>query len=321
MAKELDRILSDPTLAEDKAARQEQLQDLLSSAPTFLTSFALTLWLGDESASVNAVALLLHIGTPEAVEAVRTFAFGRLGPDDVRLFAILALRREGLFEWNRPQLLWQDGRYQEMSAPRYEVTAGEATQPYAGAINKLMTKALERRAENDMEGAARLYRQVIAQDATIVEAEQQLGLLALIGGDSEGAERHLAQALNLAPDSVLARTTLASLRLSQGRTNEARDLLVPLADRTGFSVSEFAAYVFTTAELMVADKDTVRARQQLRTLLAHVPSHTPARMRLRELENEEEERRKAEAEKGKGVGGLVRNALGGLPILGQRGRN
>ena len=318
VAKELDRILGDPALADDKIARQGHLQDLLKSAPTFLTSFALTLWLGDESASVNAVALLLHIGTPEAVEAVRTFAFGRLGPDDVRLFAILALRREGLFEWNRPQLLWQDGRYQEMLAPRYELTSGEATQPYSSAINKLMTKALERRAENDLDGAARLYRQVVAQDPAIVEAEQQLGLLALIGGDSEGAERHLAQALRLAPDAVLARTTLASLRISQGRIGEARDLLVPLADRTAFSANEFAAYVFTTAELMVADKDTGRARQQLRTLLAHVPSHTPARMRLRELEREEEERRKAEEQQGKGVGGLVRNAMGNIPLLGQR---
>ncbi len=321
VAKELDRIIGDPALAEDKTARQGMLQDLLNSAPTFLTSFALSLWLGDESAAVNAVALLLHIGTPEAVEAVRTFAFGRLGPDDVRLFAIMALRREGLFEWNRPQLLWQDGRYQEMLAPRYDLTSGETTQPYSSAINKLMTKALERRAENDIEGAVRLYRQVIAQDPAIVEAEQQLGLLALIGGDSEEGEKHLTQALNLAPASVLARTTLASLRISQGRISEARDLLMLLADRNSFTVNEFASYIFTTAELAAADKDTSRARHQLRTLLAHVPSHTPARMRLRELEKEEAERRKAEAEQAKGVGGLVRNAMGNLPILGPRGRN
>ncbi|MFN8511639.1 MAG: hypothetical protein U0232_04410 [Thermomicrobiales bacterium] len=318
VAKELDRILDDLTLAEDKTARQGQLQDLLNGAPTFLPSFYLTLWLGDEIASANAVTLLLHIGTPEAIEAVRTFAFGRLGPDDLRLFAALSMRREGVLEWTRPQLLWQDGRYQEMLPPRYELTPASEVRPYSAAINKLMEKALDRRAENDLEGAARIYRQVLAQDATVTEAEQQLGLIAILSGDNEGADKYLSHALEAAPDSVLARTTLASLRISQGRTREARDLLIPLVDRTTFAVNEFASYLFTTAELAFAEQDFSRARQQLRLLLAHLPTHQPARMRLRELEREEAERRKAEEQKNKGVGGLVRNAMGNIPILGQR---
>jgi tetratricopeptide (TPR) repeat protein len=317
-AKEIDRILDDPALADDKTARQGKIQDVLQSAPTFLSSFYLSLWLGDEIASVNAVTLLLHIGTPEAIEAVRTFAFGRLGPDDLRLFAALSMRREGLLEWTRPQLLWQDGRYQEMLPPRYELTPADETLPYPAAIKKLMLKALDRRAENDLEGAARLYRQALAQDPSITEAEQQLGLIAILGDDNEGAEQHLSRALSIAPESVLARTTLASLRISQGRTREARDLLIPLVDRTTFAVNEFASYLFTTAELAFAEQDFSRARQQLRLLLAHLPTHQPARLRLRELEREEAERRKAEEQKGKGVGGLVRNAMGNIPILGQR---
>jgi tetratricopeptide (TPR) repeat protein len=320
VAKELDRILDDPALAEDKAARQGKLQDLLNSAPTFLPSFYLTLWLGDEVASANAVTLLLHIGTPEAIDAVRTFAFGRLGPDDLRLFAALSMRREGVLDWTRPQVLWQDGRYQEMLPPRYELTPADESRPYPATINKLMAKALDRRAENDLEGAARLYRQVLAQDATVTEAEQQLGLIAILSGDNDQADQHLTRAYTLAPDSVLARTTLASLRISQGRTGDARDLLIPLVDRTTFAVNEFASYLFTTAELAFAEKDFSRARQQLRLLLAHLPTHQPARMRLRELEREEAERRKADEQKNQGVGGLVRNAVGNIPILGQRDR-
>lgn len=318
VAKELDRILDDPALAGDKTARQGRLQDLLRAAPTFLPSFYLTLWLGDEPASANAVTLLLHIGTPEAIEAVRTFAFGRLGPDDLRLFAALSLRREGIIEWTRPQLLWQDGRYQEMLPPRYELTAADAAQPYPAAIGKLMQKAIERRAEGDLDGATRLYRQVLNQDPTITDAEQQLGVLALMTGDTESADQHLSRAHSLAPDSVLARSALASLRISQGRTDQARTLLIPLVDRTSFTVNEFASYLFTTAELAAADKDPSRARQQLRLLLAHIPTHTPARMRLRELEREEAERRKADDGKNQGAGGLVRNATGNIPILGQR---
>ncbi len=91
-----------------------------------------------------------------ALTDVVELAFGRLGPDDIRLFAALSLRREGIIEWTRPQLLWQDGRYQEMLPPRYELTSGEAAQPYPPAITKLMQKAIERRAEGDLDGATRL---------------------------------------------------------------------------------------------------------------------------------------------------------------------
>jgi Flp pilus assembly protein TadD len=48
VAKEIDHILNDPSLAGDRTARQGKIQDALNSAPTFLASFYLSLWLGDE---------------------------------------------------------------------------------------------------------------------------------------------------------------------------------------------------------------------------------------------------------------------------------
>lgn len=322
--KDLAQIDGDPAAQADPIVRQGLLQDLLNRTPTFLPAFCASLWMGDELASANAAGLLLRVGTPDALDAVRTFAFGRLGPDEARLHAALLLRRDGLVDATRSLLLWQDGRYQEMSPPRYEITTvdEEEARPYPPAIAKLMSKALERRTNNDLEGAARAYRQVLAQDPTIAEAEQQLGLVALIGEDEAGAEQHFGRALELNPDSVVARATLASLRISQNRLNEARDLLIPLIDRTTFRSNEFASALFTIAELAAANGDKGRARQQLRLLLAHIPGHTPARMRLRELEREEAERKRAEEEAaqkgGKGVGGLLRSVGGNIPILGPR---
>jgi tetratricopeptide (TPR) repeat protein len=322
--KDLVQIDRDPAAQADPNVRRGLMQDLLNRTPTFLPAFCASLWMGDELASANAAGLLLRVGTPEALEAVRTFAFGRLGPDEPRLHAALLLRRDGLVDANRPLLLWQDGRYQEMSPPRYEVTSvdDETARPYPPAIAKLMEKALDRRTHDDLEGAARAYRQVLAQDPTIAEAEQQLGLVALVNDDEPGAEQHFARALELSPESVIARATLASLRISQNRLSEARDLLVPLVDRTSFRSNEIASYLFTTAELAAADGDRSRARQQLRLLLAYIPGHTPARLRLRELEREDVERKRAEeaaAKKGgQGVGGLIRNIGSNIPILGPR---
>ena len=319
--RDLARITADLAAGTDPATRQDEMRELLVGAPTFLPAFYASLWMGDELSSANAVGLLLRVGTPEAIEAVRTFAFGRLGPDETRLHAALLLRRDKLVDTARPLLLWQDGRYQEMSPPRYEISTEEAPRPYPPAIAKLMDKAIDRRAHDDLDGAARAYRQVLTQDPAIADAEQQLGLIALVNNDDVAADQHFTRALASDADSVIARATLASLRISQGRREDARDLLIPLVDRVAFHANDFASYLFTIAELAAADGDESRARQQLRLLLAYIPGHTPARMRLRDLEREEAERKQAAtnpAPGGQGLG-LIRGTAGDFPLLGPRG--
>ncbi len=318
-------IDGDPAAQADADVRQGLLRDFIARTPTFLPAFYASLWLGDELASANAAGLLLRVGLPEGIEAVRTFAFGRLGPDEARLHAALLLRRNGHIEAQRTLLLWQDGRYQEMSPPRYEITDNEdvESRPYAPAVSKLMSKALDRRANDDLDGAARAYRQALAQDPDVAEAEQQLGLIALVGGDVPTAEGHFTRSLALQPDSVVARATLASLRVSQSRLGEARDLLIPLIDRTTFRTNDFASYLFTVAELAAADGDPARGRQQLRLLLAYIPGHTPARMRLRDLERAEAELRKQATEAGpqragQGLLGGPQQGGSGLTLLGPR---
>lgn len=291
---------------EERAAAREAV---LARADTVLPAFMGSLWLDDETSSAWAVGVLLGVGAPEATEAVRTFAFGRLGPDDPRLHAALALRDAGLVDTSRPLILWQEGRYQEVRLPRYELAEEDApARPYPPAIARLMDKALERHARDDLTGAARLYRQVLEQDPALWEAEQHLGLLALFQGDRDTAATHLARALELAPAEVLPRTILASLRIGERRLSEARDLLIPLTDRTRFQPNELASYLFATAELAAADGDAGRARGQLRLLLAYLPEHPTARLRLRQLEEEEDKRQEAAGEQKPGVGQLLQSA-------------
>lgn len=326
VAERIDKELAavDAAALAEPEGRRERIGASLARTPTFMPAFYASLWMGDELSSANAVGLLLRIGTPEAIEAVRTFAFGRLGPDETRLHAALLLRREGLVESGRPLLLWQDGRFQEMSPPRYEITQGEApANPYPPAIAKLMSKAIDRRANDDIEGAERLYRQALDQEPGLAEAAQQLGLIALVRNDTAAAEDYFARALASNADSVVARATLASLRISQGRRDEARQLLIPIIDRTTFQSNEFASAIFTVAELAAADGDPARARQQLRLLLAYIPGHTPARMRLRDLEQEEAERKQAAQAPATApdYGSLLRGDSGGgggLTLLGPR---
>jgi tetratricopeptide (TPR) repeat protein len=310
----LDRLpRSAPGAVEDREAGREEVRQLIARAPTVYPAMLVSLWMLDEVSSAQAVATLLALGTPEAIEALRGFAFGRLGPDDARLHAALRLREEGHVDTRRGLLLWLDDRYQEVYPPRYElVDASEAAaRPYPPEVQKLMARAVERHNAGELEAAAKLYRQVLAQDPDNEDAEQHLGLIDLMNGDQEAAEGHFARAFELNPDFVLARTTLASLRIGQRRLDEARQLLVPLADRTRFTVGELASYLFTSAELAAADGDPARARSQLRLLLGYVPDHAPARLRLRDLEREEAARKQAEqGQQGQqGPGGLASSLL------------
>lgn len=278
--------------AGDVALERAALTDLANQTPTLLPALFVSLWLGDAMTAARAVDLLLLLDLPEARETLRSFALGRLGDDEVRLHAAIALRDRGELDTSRPLVLWQEGRYQQLILPRYELDQEEQpARPYPLPVRKLMARAIEQYEAGDIDSAAKLYAQVLDQDPAIEDAEQHLGLIELLRGNREAAEPHLRRAFELNPDAVLARCTLASFRIGQHRLADARDLLAPLADRTRFRPSELAAYLFTTAELAASEGDADRARAQLRLLLAYVPAHGPALVRLRDLEREEVARR------------------------------
>lgn len=276
---------------------QRAMMALLERAPTFMPALLASLWHAEDLAAARAVDILLVIGTPEAIDALRVFVGGRLGRDEVRLHAAIGLRDDGHLGESSVLALWQEDQFVQLSPPRYELLdpAASPHAPYPVAVRKLMERALASHEEGDLAAAAATYERVLALDNSLAEAEQHLGLIKLLTGDRDGAEPHFQRAFELDPEFVLARCTLASLRVGQRRFDEARQLLVPLVDRLAFQPADLTAFLFTTAELAAAEGDAPRARAQLRLLVAYVPDHEPALMRLRELERAEVQRRQADA--------------------------
>lgn len=294
----LDSVLAQVLEPETEGAMgQAAMGKLLDEAPTFMPALLASLWHAEDLAAARAVDILLVLGTPEAIDALRAFVTGRLGRDEVRLHAAVGLRDDGHLGDSPVLRLWQEDQLVELSPPRFELLdpAQAPRAPYPVAVRKLMERAVARHEEGDLEAAASAYERVLAIDGSVADAEQHLGLILLLRGDREGAEPHFQRAFELDPEFVLARCTLASLRIGQRRFPEARELLEPLAGRPAFEPSELAAYLFTSAELAAAEGDGARARSQLRLLFAYVPDHEPALMRLRDLERADATQRQAAA--------------------------
>lgn len=291
----LDRLLEQVLQpATEGDLGQRAMLELVDHAPTFMPALLASLWHADDLAAARAVDILLVLGTPAAIDALRVFASGRLGRDEVRLHAAIGLRDDGHLDGGPILALWQEDQLERWSPPRYELLdpAGAPRAPYPVAVRKLMERAVAWHEEGNLDAAASAYERIVALDPTVADAEQHLGLIKLLRGDREAAEPHFQRAFALNPEFVLARCTLASLRIGQRRFDEARELLAPLTDQLRFEPSELAAYLFTTAELAAAEGDGARARAQLRLLFAYVPDHEPALMRLRDLERVEAARRR-----------------------------
>lgn len=82
-------------------------------------------------------------------------------------------------------------------------------------------------------------------------------------------EPRIRRAFEIDPDYLFARTHLARMHIQDGQFEEARRLLLPLAEREKFHISEWRAYMTAQSELAAAEGDiegALRARRSLREM-------------------------------------------------------
>jgi arylsulfatase A-like enzyme/predicted Zn-dependent protease len=84
----------------------------------------------------------------------------------------------------------------------------------------MMNAAKARAQDDDVDGAVKLMRQVIAEDGNIMDAHLTLGNWLVRARDPEGAIAAYKSALSLKPDDEVSLTNLAQLYRARGRTED-----------------------------------------------------------------------------------------------------
>ena len=218
-----------------------------------------------EQSDPNACELLIRLAPlverPAIFAALKKFALGQRGSDDLRMQALMALSKAGYIEGEVD--VWRDGALHPVRLMSQEIYC-EPTADVPPEVNDLMLSAHD--AINDGRGA---------------EAEQLLDEGLRLRPDDVSMQFNRAVAIGLQnrqdealaivrrihrdrPDYVFARTHLADECIANGDLKGAKTLLAPIAEKQRLHVSEHAAWCSSNINLALAEGNRGAARNLLK---------------------------------------------------------
>ncbi|MGQ9675430.1 MAG: tetratricopeptide repeat protein [Chloroflexota bacterium] len=236
-----------------KSSSADRLRALVKEYPGLLGLAAEVMWFaGDDEAAEGGINLLKAFGGEEAGDILRSYATGRVGSDETRAYAAMALAElePGVLE--QPITVVRKDRPIKVRIRRIAVVGGRQS-PYSPEIGRLLDQALEAQRKGLEEKAEQLYQQVLAKNPKVREALGNLGALYLKQGNERKGVEYLRKALEADPMYVTARVNLSTVALADGRLEEAKRWLDPLADVDEFQTDELVRYLVATARLALVE--------------------------------------------------------------------
>jgi tetratricopeptide (TPR) repeat protein len=246
--------------AKDAAVRRH-VRAFFEAYPYLERLIPLLLEFGDSNAREFVVRIASQAGWPTIHAAVRKFALGRRGSDDLRFRAAMTLMEAHQMPPG-PVRMWRDGEIHELLMTAYEITP-EPTDALPEDVVELSDRAGT--ALQDRDGAA---AESLLTDALRLHphhpglAFNRALAIALQGREDEALglvrEVHARQ-----PDYLFARVRLAEDAVSRRDFEAAKNLLDPLLSRRRFHHSEFGAFCHAQMMLLSAEGKTEATRSWL----------------------------------------------------------
>lgn len=243
----VSRRLLDEMLADVKRHERRRLgggveggmRAFLARHPEVVRLIPVLLDRGDPHGREFALRLASGAATPETLEALREFALGSRGPDEIRLAAAQEAMKAGLLPRGATSM-WVRGERQDVQLMgmeiHYDVDAVRSPR-----VEELMRKGSEALHAGDFERARSCYERVLELDPTVLGAKFNSAVALREEGEVDAFEAAVREIHREHPDYLFARTSLARLEVDRGRLEEAEALLAPLAERSRLHVSEAQA--------------------------------------------------------------------------------
>lgn len=205
------------------------------------------------------VTVLVILGTPEAVEEIRRFAFSQKGKLAERMTALQSLDEAGLMEFPQPVELWDEVRqeWRLLRVPRWRVLEPEPGRYPQQAID-IVKEAVQAVKEGRLQAANELTEKAIALAPNNPDLYSLLATV--LARDLSRSEAYLRKAVELDPLHAGGWAGLALIALDRGDLSAARRCLDVLADRQEITIWEILRYLHALAALSIREKDLALAR-------------------------------------------------------------
>jgi len=256
--RELDELLTLWSSGEiDPKFFQKRLRGLIARYPVLFSQ--LVQFFRESKSRPFWAEVLVMLGTPEAVEELRRFAFSQKGKLAERMIALQSLDEAGLMEFPQPVELWDEVRqeWRWLKVPRWRVVEIEPDRypPQAIEITLEVVQALK---EGRLQAADELTEKVFSLAPNNPDLCSLLGLI--WASDLSRSEAYLRKAVELDPQHAGGWAGLALIALDRGDLPAACQCLEVLADRQEFTIWEILRYLQGLTALSIKEKDLALAR-------------------------------------------------------------
>jgi tetratricopeptide (TPR) repeat protein len=258
---DLNTLVVAPAQRKGDQAFAISVRRYLQRHPEVAAVIPLLLDRGDPAARQFALMAAKTAQTPELLAALRDFALGQRGPDNLRHQAAQAADEAGLFPDRRVRM-WLKGEWRELILMGFEIS-GEAENPLGPKVAPLMSKAMEALHARQGAKAEQLLEQAIVLGPDEPSLLNNLALAYEQQGRHAEAEALTREIHERFPDYLFARIALARLHMRDGDLDAAEELIKPLLARRKLHYIEATALFGAQVDLSIAQGNTDAARTWL----------------------------------------------------------
>ena len=259
-SEDLERAMQSAPQGNDTAF-ERAMRGWLGRHPEILPLAPSLLRLGDETVRNFMLSLSEISRNPELLLAVKEFALGQGGRDELRLAAANLCASAGVLP-SGMQRLWIKGEWTNTLLMGVDLRPSEGVR-HGPKVEKWLRAALKSAHEGQYKQAETLLQQALAVEPEAPDLLYNLAAAYQSQGRLDEADALVTQVHERFPDYLFASVNLAQMSIQRGDLENARRLLEPLRQRTQMSYSEFDAFCAAHIELFRKEGDEGAAQAWL----------------------------------------------------------
>lgn len=240
----------EPSAAQEEAT-PAALQTFAGAHPELPNVVLALLDRGDPIGREFAVRIAGPIGSTEIAAALRDFALGQSGSDQLRMDATRLPLEVGLLPAFQPIRLWSAGQWRELLLMNMEITF-EPIGELPPEVEEPLRESVLAMRDNDAAKALPLLERARQLGPDIPSVLNNLASAYGALGRNDEAKALSIEVHHRFPDYFFGRVTMARMAIQDGDLEAAKDILQPLLGRRKLHIDEFGALADTEIRLSQA---------------------------------------------------------------------